>query len=410
MARHPISGWFALGAVASALAAATSTLACGGGETPVVVRDSADVEVVVNREPAWGPGEEWSVGEAPSLSIGSAEGSEGDRLFRVGDALRLEDGRLLVENRGSSEVRVYGPDGVFRAAIGGEGEGPGELRRLAGIAVSGDSLFAFDAATGRVSLFDLEGAFRLSFRLEPTGDPIRPLRLYRLGGRFPDGSFVMVPRAVPANMRPEPTLYWDSVPHLRYGPKGTIPEAIGAVGGQEIFATRRFSTSPHFYRRSTADVRGGRLVVGRSFEWRLEVYGPDGRLERSIRRAAQPRPVTDEVRDRLLEETLGRVEEEADRRRARERFETLEFPERMPAHRELLIDREGALWVRAFRPPWETGPEGWNVFSAEGRWLGTVELPEGFRATDIGPDWALGVREDTLEVEHVELYELDRRG
>lgn len=388
--------------------------ACGEEEPdPVVVRDSAGVEVVESRDPAWEPGGGWRVAPTPLLSIGADdgdEGGEGQRLFRVGDALRLPDGRFLVEDGGSSEVRVFGPDGALLHAIGGEGEGPGELGRLAGVAVSGDSLFALDSGRGRISLFDLSGAFRLSFRLDPTGDPVRPLRMYGLLGRFSDGSFLLAPRFYPGDMRDRPTLYWDSVPHLVYGPRGAVRDTIGPFGGLEIFATREFSTTPPFAHHAVAALREDRFVVGRSFAWRLEVYGPTGRLLRVVRRTEAPPPVTSDAARRVLEERLQRIEDEEARRRARDGYEALELPERMPAYAGLAIDRQGGLWVREYRPPWGAGPEAWSVFSPEGRWLGTVDLPDGFRATDIGPDWILGVRQDALEVEHVELYEIERSG
>lgn len=396
--------------LATAAGAAWSAGCREGAGEPVVVRDSAGVEIVESREPAWSPGQAWRVGREPRLSIGTADGPEGQQLFRVGDALRLSDGRILVENRGTSEVRVFGPDGAFLHAVGGPGEGPGELREVGGLAVSGDSLFVLDRGLGRISLFDLDGAFRLSFRLDPTGDPVRPLRLYRLSGRFSDGSFLLAPRAFPADMRERPTLFWDSVPHLLYSGNGALRDTIGTFGGLEIFATPEFSTMPPFARHSVAALRQDRFVVGRSFAWRLESYGPDGRLLRVVRRTGKPPPVTPEGAARILEGRLAGIEDEERRRRTRDRYDALELPERMPAYSDLVVDGEGHLWVKEYRPPWETGPEAWNVFSPEGRWLGSVDLPEGLRATDVGPDWILGVRRGALEVEHVELYELERDG
>jgi len=48
------------------------------------------------------------------------------------------------------------------------------------------------------------------------------------------------------------------------------------------------------------------------------------------------------------------------------------------------------------------------VVDLEGGILGPVELPEGFRPTDIGEDYVLGIIRDDLDVEQVRMYPLHR--
>jgi hypothetical protein len=46
------------------------------------------------------------------------------------------------------------------------------------------------------------------------------------------------------------------------------------------------------------------------------------------------------------------------------------------------------------------GPQ-WDVFDAEGRFLGSLRLPERFRITRITDDWVVGVQQNELDVERV---------
>lgn len=71
-----------------------------------VVRDSAGVTIVENTSPAWSSGEEWRVVEPPVVEIGVIDGDQRYQLSRVLGVGRLSDGRILVANGGSQEIRV----------------------------------------------------------------------------------------------------------------------------------------------------------------------------------------------------------------------------------------------------------------------------------------------------------------
>ena len=51
-------------------------------------------------------------------------------LFRYAwDATKLSDGRIVVADRSTSELRVFDAAGTYLATWGGLGEGPGEFPR-----------------------------------------------------------------------------------------------------------------------------------------------------------------------------------------------------------------------------------------------------------------------------------------
>ena len=114
------------------LAAAVVAVACestGGGRSGLesAARDSAGITIVENQEPASETRLGWLIGEAPILSIGALEGNPAYELYQVRDAARLPDGRIVVANAGSGELRVFDPSGTHLASWGGRGEGPGEF-------------------------------------------------------------------------------------------------------------------------------------------------------------------------------------------------------------------------------------------------------------------------------------------
>ena len=87
-----------------------------GDHRPILssrTRDSAGITIVENGRPFPGSRLPWRVADAPAVSIGTHEGEEGEMLFIVLDATRLADGRIVVANAGTSELRVFGADGDF---------------------------------------------------------------------------------------------------------------------------------------------------------------------------------------------------------------------------------------------------------------------------------------------------------
>ena len=135
--------------------------ACGGDATgglATVERDSAGVTIVENG-PVSSSVAYADVDPVAAIEVGQLDGPPEYQLFRVVGAHRLPDGRLVIGNAGSHELRYYGPDGRHLRSAGAEGEGPGEFTRLTRTWVRGDSIFAFDSRNRRFSVFGADGVF-----------------------------------------------------------------------------------------------------------------------------------------------------------------------------------------------------------------------------------------------------------
>jgi hypothetical protein len=78
-----------------------------------VARDSAGVDVVDSRRPAWRAGEGWRLAGTPMIRIGMQAGLDAYLLHSVRGAARLDDGRIVVANGGDKSLRFYGSDGRY---------------------------------------------------------------------------------------------------------------------------------------------------------------------------------------------------------------------------------------------------------------------------------------------------------
>jgi len=134
----------------------------------------------------------WRLSETPRLRVGGDVDDPAHHFVEVVDAEVLPGGSLLVADGQSGVVRRYGPQGDFVGQLGAVGEGPGEFRYPASIAlISGDSLAVWDQALWRVSVFG-EGGFVRGERYDPTAAGLYPmegmwpaeLRLARDGTRL----------------------------------------------------------------------------------------------------------------------------------------------------------------------------------------------------------------------------------
>lgn len=376
------------------------------GPAPAV-RDSAGVAIVESPAQAVEAAPEWRIDLEPVLDIGVVEGDSAYQLDDVTDALRLSDGSVAVADGGSSEIRVYGPDGRFRFAAGGPGEGPGELQRLSAFyRMAGDSLLAYDSRLGRVSVFAPDGGFVRS-RLPETEGGGRAVLVSRLA----DGTMV-----VHENQRvvdpPETGVHQIPRTYLLLSPAGTTDSLTTLPGGQHYLyaegnglyiSSLPFGVEDHV----TTDRR--HVFAASSARFEVRKYAADGRLERRIRVARPPTPVTEEDVERMLATRTASAPDENAVREMRSRIREMELPETMPAFEELEADAAGHLWVREYVPR-GTESNDWIVFDPEGAVTGTVTLPLSFEPLEIADDYVLGRWRDELDVEHVRMYELRREG
>ncbi len=402
-------------AVSAALIAA-GTVACQqDGNAPVgpgsEVRDSAGIRVVENARPADGSRLPWRIGPEPSASIGVLEGEEPYMLHWVADATKLPDGRIVVANGGTEEVRMFDGDGQHLTTLGGEGEGPREFMSLVGVGRwQGDSIAAWYAGILGVSIFDYEGVFGRSIflRSEQSVNWLRP----RPEAVRQDGT-LLSRRVLDDESRSAVVEIWDG--------GGLLSASLGQHPGEEIIFTtddrgNTLLTHIAYGRRLVTGLWGDLVVVSPTSRYEIRAFLEDGTLDRIVRRDHEPRAPTEADRAPYVEDQMihilatpelpEQIVEEA-----RSHFLGVPFAEYFPAFTSVLGDAAGHLWVEEYEFPREDRPGVlWTVFDPDGKVLGFVETPKGWRIFEIGEDYILGSTEDELEVEYVHVWPLERAG
>ena len=379
------------------------------GETAAVARwsevhDSAGISIVENRVPPGNP-LGWTIADRPSLSIGSVDGRDGTGLFRVVGACKTADGRILIANAGTSEVKVFNADGTYREAWGGPGQGPGEFSSLLGLAPwLGDSIVAWEASGERVTVFDGKG--RPARTIAPrVGEDLEPAPAVSVS---PDGQLLVATllQLTPANI--EVGLL--SIPR-RYALLDSHGRTLANLGGfpaPDLYVPKSLFVIPHpFGRRTLVTTWGTRAVVGVTSTFEARVFANDGHLDRIIRLDRPLERVTQEDIDRWGEAWVAEADES---QRAARRAVAAELPTvpAFPAYSAMTDDALGYLWIQHYQMP-DDDRAAWSVFDSQGRILGTVETPHGRTVLEIGTNYVLTLRTDELGVERVESWSL-RRG
>lgn len=392
-------------------AVAGLTMSSCGSEPPASASaervDSAGIEIVTNRGAAWEAEPAWRLLPTPVLSIGTIEGGDEEQLFRVVGAARLGDGRVVVANAGSSELRFYQEDGSYLSSVGGSGDGPGEFREMSSLHVGAvDSLWVYDRRSRRVSIFSDAGDFARSLNVPLLGSSDFPSFL----GVFDDNSALLgtdhiysAERDVSGINRPTQTLY-------RMKSAGGLVDTIGHFPGTESYVETNGSSlnimSFKFARSSVVTAAGNGFHFSSADESEIESYSLDGRPQRLIRWVRAARPVTPADVERWKRERMAGMPEGL-RQMTQAMVDHLPFPETMPSLSEVRVDTEGNIWAQDYQA-WDTDAPRWFVFGRDGQLLGDLSMPVGFRVYQIGSDYVLGRRIDELEIEHVDVYSLEK--
>lgn len=378
----------------------------GGAAPPTSeVRDSAGIRIVENAAADSTSRLAWWIGEEPVVSIGESSGDPASELFRVEDALRLRDGRILVANAGTSEVRVFDGSGDHQATWGAEGEGPGEFTGLTELSSwPGDSVMAWDFSQNRFTVFDLAGRVVRTQRLTQ-GDN---LGAGRFEGLLPDRSLVTASLVSFAPSERTSGLVRRSREFVRVGSDGDRLNSLGRYQDEEYYVRGDVGAIlRHPFRRSVHSVVwDGLIVISPSDQYEIRAYEPGGALRLIVRREHSTPVVTQAEVDAYVADRLANAEPQA--RPTLERVMAgLPPVESYPAFSEILVDEAGDLWVREYTRPGDERSV-WTIFGSDGRALGLLETPAGLTVHQVGHDYLLGTSIDDLGIERVQLWALDR--
>jgi len=411
MTRSALLGPAAFGPIAVVLLLFMS--ACGAEDreraTPWVERDSTGVLVVENRDLPSLRDAGYALSPEPLLSIGSVSGDPEYQFFRVAGGVLLDDGRIVVSNSSSQEIRVYGADGTHLHSFGTAGAGPGEFEnpRLLG-GLGADSLVVQDVAHRRVSILHVDDGFARSF---PTPEGAGGFPIGQ--GIFADGTQAYgggLYFSSDAGGFPEGVFQSDAL-YASVDLEGNSVTEFGSWPSSEMYGV---VSDNGFMARSLPFGKGTSIAVGRDRLWigkpdAYEVHGyqPDGTLTHVLRLDRPPADVTDADVARFTADEI----EDADSPNERREFEALmlemPIPDRMPAFGSMKVDALGHLWVQEYAGPRVRDPE-WTIFDPDGHIVGVLRTPDRTQILEIGPDYILGRLSDELDIEYLQVWGLTR--
>lgn len=299
----------------------------------------------------------WTVPSEPELRIGVLDGDPLYQFSGIAGVLRLEDGRILVADQGSRQIRFYAADGRHQHTVGGVGSGPGEFQDILWLKrLVGDRVIAWDFLGRRGSIFTLNGTFERNVYLpEISGYPV----LFAENA-FADGA-ILTQAGPPRDQLDEEGREWKVVTIHRADPGSPS-------------ATRRIGEFPSQLEQEESvwakwQVHGGVLA-----------YIRGDRAEVVMLNSAPGTPV-------LLREaeTPGAAEAEG-----------------AAPFSELQIDDRGSIWAR------RSGSDIWVVFDPTAQVHREFRQPPDFSVHEVVGGRIVGVERSELGVETVAVYRLDQ--
>lgn len=369
-------------------------------------RDSAGIRIVENARPEDGSRLGWRIGPRPEVSIGKVTGEEPYLLTGASDATRLSDGRIVVVNRLTRELRVFDEAGIHLDTWGGTGEGPGEFTAVTIFHIAplaGDSMVVWGIWHDPfMTVFDPAGNYERSFRPERSEPGVA-------GGLIavavtPGGAILAGPNRI-SNLSVAVVELWNA--------DGELLGSLGTHAGKErIHDVENSIIYDVIFGRSLLHQPWGDLiVVGPNTRYEIKAYAQDGSMARIVRRDHVTRAPTRAHVEAYAEALVARIPTAEERENALRSRLSRPVAEQFPAFASVMSDAQGHLWVEEFKPPGEEQPGViWTVFDPEGRALGFVETPAELEIYEIGEDYILGRTRDELDVEYIQVWPLDRPG
>ena len=399
-------------------------LACADSGAPppsvATATDSAGIRVVTTA-----PGDlvYAELAAEPALSIGQLSGPDELLFGRIQSARRDAAGNLVVADGQAYEIRIFDGEGRHLRSLGREGEGPGEFESLQGAwPVTDGGIVAADPTLERITQFDGEGI--------PTGTATLAER-DNLRGIFAiglAGPGMVLSRASPRNV-PDFENMGGSMADMmdawfggeqnrrllfvRHRLDGALVDTLAEgkdapVASVAVGDAAAMTFTIPFSPRSIAAGSPYGIVVTHGAIYEIRFFDQSGSMRMIARLDDAPEVRTDEHLERYA--GYGSSEpDEAEIRERIERYRQVPLPDRLPAYEDILFAEEGEVWARRYRLTGETEFL-WDVFAADGIYLGRVNVPASFRIEEVGRSQILGVATDELGVERVQIRQLTLNG
>jgi len=251
------------------------------------------------------------------------------------------EGNIYVVDSGAKNIKKFDAQGKFLKTIGREGQGPGEFGGLYYSTFAKDRLIVWDSGNRRLCAFTPEGEYVISTGVSYEAGSVRKLR------GLPTGEVLVEIEKTYRNESDKPQtctidLYSPDLEHVR-----TIYKR--ELWRKKYIRTKEYGISTLYFPYST-DVRwdvtpDGRIIIGFSENYVLEIYDRSGKKISTISHTYEPAKVTEgDKKDYFDSLAFYRMGE-----RLKEPPEYVtkytEFPKHKPVYNNILADSEGNICV-----------------------------------------------------------------
>jgi hypothetical protein len=384
----------------SAVALATACEA-GAGGAPAVHTDSAGIAIVVSS------GEDrplaWRLERLAALG-GEDEGPADFYQVNIRTIAASRNGTIAVAHPPASRVELFAASGQHIRSFGRPGDGPGELRDPASIAIDDDGTIAvFDFSKGEIVRWSTDGQLLPSIRLLSV-----PPATFQRHIAFTDTGWVVASMgARGAGMFNHHALTWIADADSAHIAALPLPDVRLALYEQCGGGLRQ---PPLLHPELSFDAHDSTVVAVTSHEYRIDTFTLrtiDGgihtaTLRRSVRRDLPPRTASQEM---AIAELGGDVRFHFGAPCTVPAVEVVEkrgFAEYAPWIRRVALAPDGSLWVeRRAIGPHALGSI--DLFNAAGVYLGTLPHDTPFPLAFPGPDLIAFAETDASDVQRLVL-------
>jgi hypothetical protein len=391
--RSTSTAWLLAATVASLQACGGDARASTAGLSMQVDTLGDTISVTIQGGSVWGD----TATLVPEVAIGVADGPDEYLLGQVRALAVAPNGEIYLVDGQVPALRKYAADGSYLMTLGREGSGPGEYRRPdGGLAVLSDGRVVLrDPGNGRFAIYAPDGSslgewsgLRSGFNtsnplVRGTDDAVYTMVL--LNTDLPPWQWTYGMARFGANGAPGDTVV---VP----GHDFDKPMIRAQQGGNSTSNGVPFSADHHW-----AMLPSQAAVTGISTDYRFTIHEA-GRPRQVVREhwtAVPVQPEEREERERAIIENM-RTDYPG------WTWNGPPIPARKPAYTDLIGAQDGRIWVRVPTPgvPFRTAAEtaaaeveskrpqlryretvAFDVFEADGRFLGHVRAPGGFRTS-----------------------------
>jgi len=366
----------------------------------------------------------------PEVSIGMFDGPEEYIFGQIVSLAMGKDGTIYVTDQQVPALRVYDPDGTYRMTFGREGGGPGEYKRPdGGLGILSDGrILLRDPANARIQVYAPDGRALDTWRIRGNFNTSQRMMVDTL-----DRAYTIVLMDPEADVRDWEIGFAQVLPDgspgdtLRRPDSGYEPPRIEARHETEDGGVNASVNGvPFSPDEESALTRFGYWIHGISTDYSFTLLKPENPIR--IEKVYEPIPVN----------PGEKAEEEAFSVRNMRytdpnwRWNGPAIPDTKPPYRAFYGGEDGTIWVLVSQPglkredpsydptdpnaiadEW-TEPALFDVFEADGRYLGAVRAPVGFNAQWPQPlftkEWVLATVRDEFDVQTVVKFRVELPG